>query len=176
MDGNRVLQILGNYSFLWAVLVMFVVGGLSGEFQYNFSGEIIKVPDFAALFVAVCPSSIGFAEPSVWISAIPIALIAWVIAYGDFVTVQQLGMQAQREDEYIEFDSNRTNVICGIRNLLLAFFAPYPALAGPLSAPYCVATYQRYKQNGRQGMDSIYDGSGDVHHLHRYRLVHLSYL
>lgn len=160
MDGNRVLQILGNYSFLWAVLVMFVVGGLSGEFQYNFSGEIIKVPDFAALFVAVSPFSIGFAEPSVWISAIPIALIAWVIAYGDFVTVQQLGMQAQREDEYIEFDSNRTNVICGIRNLLLAFFAPYPALAGPLSAPYCVATYQRYKQNGRQGMDSIYDGSG----------------
>lgn len=160
MDGNRVLQILGNYSFLWAVLVMFVVGGLSGEFQYNFSGEIIKVPDFAALLVAVSPFSIGFAEPSVWISAIPIALIAWVIAYGDFVTVQQLGMQAQREDEYIEFDSNRTNVICGIRNLLLAFFAPYPALAGPLSAPYCVATYQRYKQNGRQGMDSIYDGSG----------------
>lgn len=39
-------------------------------------------------------------------------------------------------------------------------FAPYPALAGPLSAPYCVATYQRYKQSGRQGMDSIYDGSG----------------
>ncbi len=30
---------------------------------------------------------------------------------------------------------------------LLGFFAPYPALAGPLSAPYCVATYQRYKQH-----------------------------
>ena len=88
------------------------------------------------------------------------AVVAWVIAYGDFVTVQQLGLQAQREDEYIEFDPNRTNVICGIRNLILALFAPYPALAGPLSALYCVATYQRYKQGGRQGMDSIYDGSG----------------
>ncbi len=160
MQTNRFLQILGNYSFLWAVLAMFVVGGLSGEFEYSFSGDIIKVPDFVALFYAVSPFSIGFAGLSVWVSAIPIALIAWVIAYGDFVTVQQLGMQAQRDDEYIEFDSNRTNVICGIRNLLLSFFAPYPALAGPLSAPYCVATYQRYKQDGRQGMDSIYDGSG----------------
>lgn len=160
METNRLLQVLGNYSFLWAVLAMFIVGGVTGEFHYNFSGEIIKVPDFGALFAAVSPFSIGFASLDIWISAIPIALIAWVIAYGDFVTVQQLGLQAQRDDEYIEFDSNRTNVICGIRNLLLAFFAPYPALAGPLSAPYCVATYQRYKQDGRQGMDSIYDGSG----------------
>lgn len=160
MESNRLLQVLGNYSFLWAVLAMFIVGGLTGEFHYNFSGEIIKVPDFSALFFAVSPFSIGFASPDIWISSIPIALIAWVIAYGDFVTVQQLGLQAQRDDEYIEFDSNRTNVICGIRNLLLSLFAPYPALAGPLSAPYCVATYQRYKQDGRQGMDSIYDGSG----------------
>lgn len=160
MEDNRALQILGNYSFLWAILALFIVGGVSGEFHYEFSGQIVRVPDFGALFAAVSPFSIGFAEPSIWLSAFPIALIAWVIAYGDFVTVQQLGMQAVREDEFIEFDPNRTNLICGIRNLVLAFFAPYPALAGPLSAPYCVATYQRYKQSGRQGMDSIYDGSG----------------
>ena len=160
MDDNRVLQVLGNYSFLWAVIVLFLAGGVAGEFQYDFSGQIFKVPNFGLLFTTVSPFFIGVAPLSVWISSIPIAAIAWVLAYGDFVTVQQLGMQAQREDEYIEFDANRTNIICGIRNVLLSLFAPYPALAGPLSAPYCVATYQRYKQGGRQGMDSIYDGSG----------------
>ncbi len=160
MDTHRILQILGNYSFLWAILALFIVGGFTGEFQYNFSGQLLRFPDFGALFTSVSPFFIGWAEPSVWIRAFPIALIAWVIAYGDFVTVQQLGMQALRDDEFIEFDPNRTNVICGIRNLVLSLFAPYPALAGPLSAPYCVATYQRYKQSGRQGMDSIYDGSG----------------
>lgn len=160
MQGNRLLQVLGNYSFLWAILALFVIGGVSGEFHYEFSGQILKFPDFGGLFAAVSPFSIGFADLSIWISALPIALISWVIAYGDFITVQQLGIQALREDEYIEFNPNRTNVICGIRNLLLGLFAPYPALAGPLSAPYCVATYQRYKQSGRQGMDSIYDGSG----------------
>jgi hypothetical protein len=160
MAEHRFLQILGNYSFLWAVMVLFIVGGITGEFDYDFSGEIIKVPDFGALFATVSPFFIGWPSAELWISALPIAVIAWVIAYGDFITVQQLGLQAQREDEYIEFDPNRTNVICGIRNCLLGLFAPYPALAGPLSAPYCVATYQRYKQSGRQGMDSIYDGSG----------------
>lgn len=160
MDTHRVLQVLGNYSFLWAILALFLIGVVTGEFHYDFSGQIIRVPDFGALFMTVSPFFIGWAEPGVWIQAFPIALIAWVIAYGDFVTVQQLGMQALRDDEFIEFDPNRTNIICGIRNLVLSLFAPYPALAGPLSAPYCVATYQRYKQSGRQGMDSIYDGSG----------------
>ena len=161
METNRFVAILGNYSFLWAVLALLVLGGAAGEFQFNFSGEIIRVPDFMGLFATVSPLFIGFAaDPMVWVNALPYAVMAWIIAYGDFVTVQQLGLQAVRDDEYIEFDPNRTNVICGIRNLLLGLFAPYPALAGPLSAPYCVATYARYKQSGRQGMDSIYDGSG----------------
>lgn len=161
MDTNKLVAILGNYSFLWAVIALLIAGGVAGEFNFQWSGEIIKVPDFMGLFMVVSPLFIGFAsDPGVWISALPYAIVAWVIAYGDFVTVQQLGLQAARDDEYIEFDPNRTNVICGIRNVILSLFAPYPALAGPLSAPYCVATYARYKQSGRQGMDSIYDGSG----------------
>ena len=161
MDTNKFVAILGNYSFLWAVIALLVAGGVAGEFNFQWSGEIIKVPDFMGLFAVVSPLFIGFAsDPSVWIAALPYAVVAWVIAYGDFVTVQQLGLQAARDDEYIEFDPNRTNVICGLRNVILSLFAPYPALAGPLSAPYCVATYARYKQSGRQGMDSIYDGSG----------------
>lgn len=78
---------------------------------------------------------------------------------GDFITVQELGFAAVREDEHIEFDANRTNIICGIRNVILSLCAPYPALAGSLSPPYCIATYARYHQGGREAMDSIYDGS-----------------
>ena len=123
MENNKFLALLGNYSFLWAVLLLFIIGGLSGEFNYQFSGDIIRIPDFAALFAAVSPFSIGFAEPSVWITAIPYALTAWIIAYGDFVTLQELCIQSARPDEHIEFDANRTNVVCGIRNVILSFFA-----------------------------------------------------
>jgi hypothetical protein len=162
MDNSRGLQILGNYSFLWAVLVMFIVGGIAGEFDFsNILDEgILKAPDWGAMVQVTSPFCIGWGTADMWLNGIPMALISWVIAYGDFITVQQLGLQVVRDDEYIEFDPNRTNVICGIRNIILALVAGYPAQAGPLSAPYCVATYQRYKQGGRQGMDSIYDGSG----------------
>ncbi len=161
MATNKFLAMLGNYSFLWAVLILFIVGGISGEFDYQFSGQIIVVPDFATMFATVSPFCIGFApDPATWITAIPYALTAWIIAYGDFITVQELGFAAVREDEHIEFDANRTNVICGLRNVILSLCAPYPALAGPLSPPYCIATYARYHQGGREGMDSIYDGAG----------------
>lgn len=161
METNKLVNIMGNYSFLFAVIVLFIVGGITGEFDYTGVGQegIIRVPDLSMLFGAVSPFAIGWATPDVWLQALPIALIAWVIAFGDFVTVQQLGIQAMRDDEFIELDPGRTNAVCGIRNVLLSMFAPYPALAGPLSPPYCVATYQRYKSGGREGMDSIYDGS-----------------
>jgi hypothetical protein len=161
MDNNKLIAVMGNYSFLFAVLALFIVGGITGEFDYTGVGSegIIRIPDLSVLFGAVSPFAIGFATPDIWLQALPIALIAWVIAFGDFVTVQQLGIQAMRDDEFIELDPGRTNAVCGIRNILLSLFAPYPALAGPLSPPYCVATYQRYKTGGREGMDSIYDGS-----------------
>lgn len=159
MAYNKFLSMLGNYSFLWAVLILFIVGGLTGDFDYQFSGQIIVLPNFAAMFQAVSPFCIGFAtDPSIWITAVPYAFTAWIIAYGDFITVQELGLAAVREDEHIEFDANRTNVICGIRNVILSLCAPYPALAGPLSPPYCIAVYARYKESGPEGMDSIYDG------------------
>ena len=162
MEGNRALQILGNYSFLWAVLAMFIIGGIAGEFDFSgiLDEGLFKAPDIPGMMMVTSPFMIGWGSPDMWVAGIPMALISWVIAYGDFITVQQLGYQAQRDDEYIEFDPNRTNVICGFRNVVIALVAGYPAQAGPLSAPYCVATYQRYKQSGRQGMDSIYDGSG----------------
>ena len=137
-----------------------MVDGLTGDFDYQFSSKIIVIPNFATMFATVSPFCIGFApDPATWITAIPYAITAWIIAYGDFITVQELGFAAVREDEHIEFDANRTNIICGIRNVILSLCAPYPALAGPLSPPYCIATYARYRQGEREATDSIYDGS-----------------
>lgn len=77
-----------------------MVGGLTGDFDYQFSGKIIVIPDFAT----VSPFCIGFTpDPATWITAIPYAITAWIIAYGDFITVQELGFAAVREDEHIEF-------------------------------------------------------------------------
>ena len=64
-----------------------------------------------------------------------------------------------RQDEYVEFNPSRSNVISGIRNLILSLFAPYAPLSGPLWAGGTIAVAERYK-HGREAMDSIYGGVG----------------
>ena len=50
-----------------------MVGGLTGDFDYQFSGKIIVIPDFAT----VSPFCIGFApDPATWVTVIPYAITA----------------------------------------------------------------------------------------------------
>ena len=53
--------------------------------------------------------------------ALPLALVCYVIAFGDFVTTETLVTEARqsRDDEYIDFNSSRSNLVSGIRNLIL---------------------------------------------------------
>ena len=122
--------------------------------------QILATPDFAGAIRSMSPFYIGFAPAATWFQALPIAFVAYIIAFGDFITVKQLGMDAAREDELVDYNTNRTNVVCGLRNLFLGLLTPFPPLGGPMSAPYAVSTFQRYKNSGREGMDSIWDGYG----------------
>jgi hypothetical protein len=124
-------------------------------------GTFIQLPLIGELFKTVSPLGIGFPKVAVFISAIPMAVIAYIIAFGDFVTAEALIKEADevRTDEHIDFNSNRSNIISGLRNLGMALIAPYTQLCGPLWAAVTASVAQRYKE-GRKAMDSIYSGAG----------------
>jgi uncharacterized membrane protein len=94
-----------------------------------------------------------------FVKALPLALISYVLAFGDFVTSETLVKEAQvgREDEYIDFNSSRSNLISGIRNLILGIFVPFPPLAGPLWVGMMVSVSMRYKE-GKKAMKSLIGG------------------
>lgn len=122
-------------------------------------GTLIRIPDFSNVFHTVSIFAVGFPPISKFISAIPLALICYVLAFGDFVTSQTLVEEAQdsRSDEYIDFNSSRSNLISGLRNLILAIFAPFPPLAGPLWIGMTVSVAMRYKE-GKKAMKSLIGG------------------
>ncbi len=155
--------VVGKYGMLPAVIISIIVGPLFGELpvpQIEI-GTVIKIPQFATLFREVSPFGIGFPTIGLFISAIPMAIIAYIIAFGDFVTSEALIKEADeaRKDEVIDFNSNRSNLISGFRNIILALIAPYVTLAGPLWAAVTAAISQRY-QDGRKAMDSLVGGVG----------------
>ena len=64
-----------------------------------------------------------------------------------------------RTDEKVDIDADRIHIVTGMRNILHAFLAPYPGLAGPIWTAVTATVADRYRQ-GRAAMDSIFSGCG----------------
>lgn len=154
---------VGNFGMLPAIIIAIIIGPLSGELPPPnlVLGSIIKIPEFGAIWNTLSPFSIGFPSIGKFISVIPTAIAVYIIAFGDFVSSEQLLRTADeiRQDEKIDFNANRSNVISAIRNLVQALICPYPSLCGPLWAAVTAAVSERYK-DGRKSMDSIFSGVG----------------
>ncbi len=160
---NKYINMLGKYGMLPAIVIAIIVGPIAKELPIPTIefGTIIHIPNFKAIIKTVTPFGIGFPRLELFLKGIPMALMAYIIAFGDFVTGEALINEADeaRKDEIIDFNSNRSNLISGLRNIIMAFIAPYVPLCGPLWAAVTAAVSQRY-QEGREAMDSIFGGVG----------------
>lgn len=162
-DKSSLWHIIGNFGMLPAIIIAVVIGPLSQELPApNFTlGSIIKIPDIGQIISTLSPFSIGFPPLSTFISVIPTAIAVYIIAFGDFVSSEELIREADeiRTDEKIDFNANRSNIISALRNIIQGLICPYVVLCGPLWAAVTAAISERYKE-GRESMDSIYSGIG----------------
>lgn len=160
---NKYINVLGKYGMLPAIVISIIVGPLAKELPIPVIefGTIIHIPNMKSIINTVSPFGIGFPRLELFILAIPMAIMAYIIAFGDFVTGEALINEADesRVDEKIDFNSNRSNLISGIRNIVMALIAPFVPLCGPLWAAVTAAVSQRY-QDGREAMDSLFGGVG----------------
>lgn len=161
--GSKILDIIAQYGNLFPYLIAMILGIIVGELALpNVEiGTFIKVPQFKEMFYSVSIFGVGVPSFKMFLNAIPLALICYVIAFGDFVTSESLIHEAKeaRDDEMIDFNSSRSNLISGIRNTILSVFAPFPPLAGPLWVGMTVSVSIRYKE-GKQAMKSLLGAMG----------------
>lgn len=158
---NKLLDIMAKFGNLFPYFLAMVVGVLIKELDPPVVeiGTFIKIPDFQGIIENYSVFGVGFPKMSMFITALPLALICYVLAFGDFVTTETLIEEAKevRDDEYIDFNSSRSNIISGIRNLILSIIAPFPPLSGPLWVGMTVSVAVRYKE-GKQAMKSLIGG------------------
>lgn len=157
----KILDVMAKYGNLFPYLLAMLIGILLKELSYPELelGTIIRIPDFGEIFNTVSIFAVGVPSLSVFLKAIPLALICYVLAFGDFVTSETLVKEAQesRNDEHIDFNSSRSNLISGLRNLILGIFAPFPPLSGPLWVGMTVSVAMRYRE-GEKAMKSLIGG------------------
>jgi hypothetical protein len=157
-DSN-LLMTLGKYGMVPAIIVSLFIGVISKELPIPEIQWEIFIPKFGQVISEVSPFGIGFPGLDIFMEAIPMMLVVYIIAFGDFITSKALIGEAneKRDDEKIDFNSNRSNLISGIRNIVESIITPYATLCGPLWAAVTASVGERYKE-GRKQMDSIYSG------------------
>lgn len=175
---SKLIDVLGKYGMLPAVFASILIAPLFHELPFPTIeiGTFIKIPEFGAILSQISIFAVGFPKVDLFVKAIPMAIMVYIIAFGDFVTSGALLKEADRirTDEKIDFNSNRSNLISGIRNLIQGVFIPYVPLCGPLWAAVSAAVFERYKEGAEEertgegsiaccssyGMESVYSGVG----------------
>lgn len=151
---------LANYGMMPGMVVAILIAWAIGEYPRPEIQWGITQPNFSEMW-SYLPFVVGFPELDIFLLAVPTAVIAYVIAFGDILVGRTLMSRVDeiRTDEKIDYSTNRIHQVTALRNLLHAFFAPYPGLAGPIWTPVTATMAERYKL-GRKAMDSIYGGAG----------------
>ncbi|SEI46400.1 Sulfate permease, MFS superfamily [Allopseudospirillum japonicum] len=160
VEKHRWAKIIAGYGMVPGMLVAMAIGWVVAEYPLPSVEWGVAIPDFASIWNYL-PFSIGLPGIDLLMAAIPTALIAYIIAFGDIIVGQSLldRVDHLRPDEKIEVDVDRVHLVTGIRNLIHSFFAPYPGLAGPLFTGVMATIAERYRY-GRSAMDTIYSGAG----------------
>ncbi len=160
-ERNGFAKMLGKYGMVPAMVLAIVIGMLVKEYPLPDIQWGITIPAFGEMWNYL-PFRVGFPSIDIFVKAIPTAIIAYIIAFGDVIvgeTLVRAAADEARPDEKVEIDADRIHVVTGLRNLLHAFLAPYPGLAGPIWTAVTATVADRYRQ-GRTAMDSIYSGCG----------------
>lgn len=161
----RWVAVLASLGLLPGFLTAAVVGPLTGllregpaEVVYEIEWGVLWLP-FTAVLAKMSPFSIGFPEPAVFLHALPIALMSYVILFGDIITGTEIIKAAEkaRPDEKIDLNSNRSHLSLAARNATLALTAPFFPYQGALWTGVQVVIVQRWA-DGRKSMDSLFSG------------------
>jgi len=157
----------GPYRFIaqFGIAIPFVVALIFGtlvtkeiapfQIQWYFIPSSIK-----EIMSLTSPLFIGFPPSSMYLAAVPTAISAYIIAYGDMLVVDSLIKIADkaRPDEKITFSTTRVGIICGLRNLVQGVLFPHIALCGPMVGGPQAMVINRYANGTRKDMDSYWGG------------------
>tara|TARA_R110002072_G_scaffold284396_4_gene448654 strand:+ start:120768 stop:122171 length:1404 start_codon:yes stop_codon:yes gene_type:complete len=155
-----ILAKIAGLGLLPAFLVAGFVGFFTGEMQFNIQSGLLDVPAHAAtLWQKASPLVIGWPDTAMFLSALPLAFITYILFFGDVVTAEEMikNSQPMRKDEKLDVNSNRLHMSTGIRNAAMAVVAPFFGTQGVLWTGIQVIVLKRWA-TGRDKVDSIFDG------------------
>ncbi len=158
IEKYKVMALLASLGLLPGVLAAMLIGPFVGEISYDVQWGVF-VPEFASLWQKVSPFAIGWPSLDMYIDAIPIVLVSYIIFFGDIITGETIiaGAQEKRPDDVIDTNFTRVHFSCAIRNCLMGVFAPIFTSQGVLWTGVQVIIVKRWGE-GRNIMPTLFCG------------------
>ncbi|WP_210237222.1 hypothetical protein [Alteribacter natronophilus] len=159
LPDTRSKIMAGSNALLISLVAAGIVGFFTGEMTYTMEWGLF-VPPVAETFSTLSIWAVGLPSWEVFLAALPIALVIYVLAFGDLVVAHTLlkGADKARQDEKIDINPTRSHFILAARNLGQIMTAgPLLWIHGPIWTGVQVFLIERYKK-GRNFMNSIFDG------------------
>jgi hypothetical protein len=163
--NKRWLARLVGFGLLPGFVIAGVIGYFTGEFTYNIRWEILDLSaSTVSLWQKASPFAIGWPPIETFISSFPLALITYILFFGDLVTGNEMieQTQASRPDEKLEINNSRAHMATGIRNTLMSISAPFFGTQGVMWTGIQVILLKRWS-GGRKEVDSLYDSIGSFY-------------
>lgn len=144
----------------------YIVGLITGEIAPPvgvFDQFIIALP-FNEMITQFSPLSIGWPSVETWGAAVSLAIVAYVLAFGDILVLEAMIDECNktRKDESIVFQVSRNHILTSIRNLFLGTFMPYLPLAGPQWTGGQALVVNRFKNSTPAQEPSYWGGATSI--------------
>jgi len=148
----------------------FVIGYISGII----TGEISLPTGVFDRFLIAMPlgemvnsfSAIGLGMPSAsqWIAGISLAVVAYVLAFGDVLVLEAMieDCNNTRKDENIVFEVSRNHLITAFRNIFQGICVPFLPLCGPQWTGGQALVVNRFKHSTPEQEPSYWGGATSI--------------
>ncbi|MFK5953038.1 MAG: hypothetical protein QM498_08265 [Desulfobacterium sp.] len=116
-------------------VIGYIVGVFTGEIALPkgvFDRIFIDMP-FGDMLNSFTVIGVGMPSASTWVAAISLAIVAYILAFGDILVLEALleDCNKARPDEKILFEVPRSHIITSFRNIFQGFLVPFLPLCGP---------------------------------------------
>ncbi|MGL5639023.1 MAG: hypothetical protein ACRCW7_06745 [Cetobacterium sp.] len=159
-DNNIFTKVLFNLGSLPIIIMAILIGPLLKEvappnIEWGITSLAIR-----ELINEWTIFGLGMPSFEMFLKGIPVVISTYIILFGDMIQAQCLLENAskKRPDEIVDYNSNRSHIIFGARNILMGIFSPTITMCGPLAAAMQVVLCERYK-NGKETMNTIHSGA-----------------
>ena len=165
--SNKILQWIAGFGIVPGFVIGYILGLITGEIKVDMavvtSRLVIEMP-VGRLINEFTAFGVGWPSATLWGAGVAVAVVAYIIAFGDVIVLKALIKQADeaRPDEKLVVNISRNHIITGWRNLLQGLFLPYISFCGPQWTGGQALVVQRYMHSTPEQEYTYWGGATSI--------------